>query len=91
MKNAEEALLQMIKDSGDLLRKLYELYLWDKRRNEWLPFALELGNTGRESRQFIGPHNLWDLTNDQAHAETIKRVLTPPESPTGDFDDFDDV
>lgn len=74
--STREALKQLMRDVGDCIVGLQANHklLFDNT----VPWALiyKMGESGRKCRQHIGPHNLWDLTNDPEHAAALQRALT---------------
>lgn len=75
------ALLKMMRDAGDLIHALQSNS--DRIFDKSFPWSLvnKLGETGRDCRELIGEHELWDLTNDAERALMIRRALGKGDKP----------
>lgn len=75
VEEVQAGLMQLMRDVGDLITKL--------RSNKDLLFDVDFPwdmvskvcEQGRKCRGLLGPHELADLTNDQEHADAIRRAL----------------
>lgn len=70
-------LLQMMRDTHDLIHALQHITALVFDPTFPWPLVNKLGETGRKCRGLIGPHKLWDLTNDPAVAVSIRNALLP--------------
>jgi len=69
------ATMQVLRDVGGFIAAADKLYLWDKKFPRGL--MLQMGESGRKCREFLGPHHLADLTNDPTVAAVIRKALAP--------------
>lgn len=71
----QEAILQLLKDSGDLIHYLQSRVdlVFDKQ----FPWGLvnKLGETGRKARHLLPAHDISDLTNDPEMSNSLKRAM----------------